>query len=140
MIRTRTPGGVVTPAQWLKLDAVATTYAERGLRITTRQAFQFHGVIKTRLKATMQAINAAMIDTIAACGDVSRNVVVAANPHLSQPRRGPRAGGGGVGAHAAQDTRLLRGLARRGARRRQRRGRRNELWTRLPAAHVQGRL
>src|SRR3546814_11517395 len=84
MIRTRTPGGVVTPAQWLKLDAVATTYAERGLRITTRQAFQFHGVIKTRLKATMQAINAAMIDTIAACGDVSRNVVVAANPHLSR--------------------------------------------------------
>ena len=59
MIRTRTPGGVVTPAQWLKLDAVATTYAERGLRITTRQAFQFHGVIKTELKPTMQAINAA---------------------------------------------------------------------------------
>src|SRR3546814_16894997 len=84
MIRTRTPGGVVTPAQWLKLDAVATTYAERGLRITTRQAFQFHGVIKTRLKATMPALNAAMIDTIAACGDVSRNVVVAANPHLSR--------------------------------------------------------
>ena len=46
MIRTRTPGGVVTPAQWLKLDAIATTFAERGLRITTRQAFQFHGVIK----------------------------------------------------------------------------------------------
>ena len=56
MIRTRTPGGVVTPAQWLKLDAIATTYAERGLRITTRQAFQFHGVIKTRLKPTMQAM------------------------------------------------------------------------------------
>src|SRR5690349_1325891 len=83
MIRTRTPGGVVTPAQWLKLDAVATTFAERGLRITTRQAFQFHGVIKTKLKATMQAINAALIDTLAACGDVNRNVAVAANPHLS---------------------------------------------------------
>ena len=83
MIRTRTPGGVVTPAQWLKLDAIATTYAERGLRITTRQAFQFHGVIKTRLKPTMQAINAALIDTLAACGDVNRNVVVAANPLLS---------------------------------------------------------
>ncbi|HEY1141769.1 MAG TPA: assimilatory sulfite reductase (NADPH) hemoprotein subunit [Lysobacter sp.] len=80
MIRTRTPGGVVTPAQWLKLDSVATTYAERGLRITTRQAFQFHGVIKTELKATMQAINAALIDTLAACGDVNRNVAVAANP------------------------------------------------------------
>ncbi len=83
MIRTRTPGGVVTPQQWLKLDAIATTYAERGLRITTRQAFQFHGVIKTRLKPTMQAINAALIDTLAACGDVNRNVVVAANPLLS---------------------------------------------------------
>jgi sulfite reductase (NADPH) hemoprotein beta-component len=80
MIRTRTPGGVVSPAQWLQLDAVATTFAERGLRITTRQAFQFHGVIKRELKATMQAINAALIDTLAACGDVNRNVAVAANP------------------------------------------------------------
>jgi sulfite reductase (NADPH) hemoprotein beta-component len=84
MIRTRTPGGVVTPEQWLKLDAIATTYAERGLRITTRQAFQFHGVIKRDLKATMQAINAALIDTLAACGDVNRNVAVAANPRLSK--------------------------------------------------------
>ena len=83
MIRTRTPGGVVTPAQWLKLDAIATTYAERGLRVTTRQAFQYHGVIKGELKATMQAINAALIDTLAACGDVNRNIAVAANPHLS---------------------------------------------------------
>jgi sulfite reductase (NADPH) hemoprotein beta-component len=84
MIRTRTPGGVVTPAQWLKLDAIATTWAERGLRVTTRQAFQFHGVIKRDLKKTMQAINAALIDTLAACGDVNRNVAVAANPYLSQ--------------------------------------------------------
>jgi sulfite reductase (NADPH) hemoprotein beta-component len=83
MIRTRTPGGVVTPAQWLKLDAIATTYAERGLRVTTRQAFQYHGVIKGELKATMQAINAALIDTLAACGDVNRNIAVAANPYLS---------------------------------------------------------
>ncbi|GHA77280.1 assimilatory sulfite reductase (NADPH) hemoprotein subunit [Cognatilysobacter bugurensis] len=80
MIRTRTPGGVVSPAQWLQLDAIATTFAERGLRITTRQAFQYHGVIKRELKATMQAINAALVDTLAACGDVNRNVAVAANP------------------------------------------------------------
>jgi sulfite reductase (NADPH) hemoprotein beta-component len=80
MIRTRTPGGVVTPAQWLQLDAIATRHANDSLRITTRQAFQFHGVIKTELKATMQAINAALIDTLAACGDVNRNVMVAANP------------------------------------------------------------
>ncbi|WP_368561635.1 assimilatory sulfite reductase (NADPH) hemoprotein subunit [Pseudoxanthomonas sp. UTMC 1351] len=80
MIRTRTPGGVVTPEQWLKLDDIATRYANHSLRITTRQAFQFHGVIKRELKATMQAINAALIDTLAACGDVNRNVLVAANP------------------------------------------------------------
>ena len=84
MIRTRTPGGVIAPSQWLKLDAIATTYADRGLRITTRQAFQFHGVIKGELKSTMQAINAALIDTLAACGDVNRNIAVAANPYLSQ--------------------------------------------------------
>ncbi len=80
MIRTRTPGGVVTPQQWLQLDAIATRYGNHSLRVTTRQAFQFHGVIKRELKATMQAINAALIDTLAACGDVNRNVLVAANP------------------------------------------------------------
>jgi sulfite reductase (NADPH) hemoprotein beta-component len=84
MIRTRLPGGVVTPEQWLGLDAIATRYANGTLRLTTRQAFQFHGVIKRELKATMQAINAALIDTIAACGDVNRNVMVAANPLESE--------------------------------------------------------
>ncbi|HVK50892.1 MAG TPA: assimilatory sulfite reductase (NADPH) hemoprotein subunit [Pseudoxanthomonas sp.] len=84
MIRTRTPGGVVSPEQWLKLDTIATRYANHSLRITTRQAFQFHGVIKRELKPTMQAINAALIDTLAACGDVNRNVLVAANPLLSR--------------------------------------------------------
>ncbi|MEP6939557.1 MAG: NADPH-dependent assimilatory sulfite reductase hemoprotein subunit, partial [Rudaea sp.] len=84
MIRTRLPGGVVTPAQWLKLDAIATQFANGTLRLTTRQAFQFHGVIKNELKATLQAINAALIDTVAACGDVNRNVMVAANPLQSR--------------------------------------------------------
>ena len=79
MIRTRTPGGVLSATQWLQLDAIATRYATRGLRITTRQALQLHGVVKTELKATMQAINAALIDTLAACGDVNRNVAVAAH-------------------------------------------------------------
>ncbi len=80
MIRTRTPGGVLTPTQWLKLDQIATRFAERGLRITSRQAIQFHGVIKTELKATMQAINAALMDTLAACGDVNRNIAVSTSP------------------------------------------------------------
>ena len=80
MIRTRLPGGVCTPAQWLALDEIAHRYANSTLRLTTRQTFQFHGVIKTELKATMQAINASLIDTIAACGDVNRNVLASANP------------------------------------------------------------
>ncbi len=105
MIRTRTPGGVVTPAQWLKLDAIATTFAERGLRITTRQAFQFHGVIKTELKATMQAINGALIDTLAACGDVNRNVAVAANPHLSAAHATVHAQAAALSEHLLPNTR-----------------------------------
>ena len=105
MIRTRTPGGVVSPAQWLKLDCVATTFAERGLRITTRQAFQFHGVIKTELKPTMQAINAALIDTLAACGDVNRNVAVAANPHQSRAHAAVHAHAAALSEHLLPNTR-----------------------------------
>jgi len=105
MIRTRTPGGVVTPQQWLRLDAIATTYAERGLRITTRQAFQFHGVIKTELKATMRAINAALVDTLAACGDVNRNVVVAANPLVSRTHAQVHAQAAALSEHLLPNTR-----------------------------------
>jgi sulfite reductase (NADPH) hemoprotein beta-component len=105
MIRTRTPGGVVTPEQWLKLDRIATTYAERGLRITTRQAFQFHGVIKRELKATMQAINGALIDTLAACGDVNRNVAVAANPHESAAHGFVHAQAAALSKHLLPNTR-----------------------------------
>lgn len=105
MIRTRTPGGVITPAQWLKLDAIATTYAERGLRITTRQAFQFHGVIKGALKPTMQAINAALIDTLAACGDVNRNIAVASNPHLSSVHRAVQAQAEALSTHLLPNSR-----------------------------------
>jgi sulfite reductase (NADPH) hemoprotein beta-component len=105
MIRTRTPGGVVTPAQWLGLDAIATNYAERGLRITTRQAFQFHGVIKGKLKPTMQAINAQLMDTLAACGDVNRNVAVAANPHQSRAHAAVYAQAAALSEHLLPNTR-----------------------------------
>jgi len=80
MIRTRLPGGVCTPAQWLAMDDLAGRYANGTLRLTTRQAFQLHGVIKRDLKPTIAAMNAALIDTIAACGDVNRNVMCASNP------------------------------------------------------------
>jgi sulfite reductase (NADPH) hemoprotein beta-component len=80
MVRTRLPGGVCTPAQWLALDAIATTFANQTLRITTRQAFQLHGIVKGELSSTMQALNQTLIDTVAACGDVNRNVMCNPNP------------------------------------------------------------
>jgi sulfite reductase (NADPH) hemoprotein beta-component len=84
MIRVRVPGGVCTPAQWLAMDRIATDYANGTLRLTTRQAFQFHGVIKSNLKRSMQAINTALLDTVAACGDVNRNVMCNPNPYQSK--------------------------------------------------------
>lgn len=105
MIRTRTPGGVISPTQWLALDGIATRYANHSLRITTRQAFQFHGVIKRELKATMQAINATLIDTLAACGDVNRNVQVAANPLLSKAHATLYADAARVSEHLLPNTR-----------------------------------
>jgi len=83
MLRLRIPGGVVTPAQWLKLDRIARDYADSAIRLTTRQTVQFHGVIKHNLKATMREIDAAALDTLAACGDVNRNVLASSNPHVS---------------------------------------------------------
>jgi sulfite reductase (NADPH) hemoprotein beta-component len=80
MIRTRLPGGVCTPAQWLALDGLAGRYGNGTLRLTSRQAFQLHGVIKTDLKQTIAAMNAALVDSIAACGDVNRNVLASPNP------------------------------------------------------------
>ncbi len=84
MIRVRLPGGVTTSKQWLALDAIAGTYANHSLRLTTRQTFQFHGVIKSNMRRTMQAINAALLDTLAACGDVNRNVLATSSPYFSK--------------------------------------------------------
>ena len=87
MLRLRIPGGLMTAKQWIALDDIASTYANGTLRLTTRETFQYHGVIKSNLRRTMQAINAAALDTIAACGDVNRNVMTAANPHLSKAHK-----------------------------------------------------
>jgi sulfite reductase (NADPH) hemoprotein beta-component len=80
LIRVRIPGGVVTPKQWLQMDDLSEQYANHTLKLTTRQAFQLHGVIKTNLKKTVQGMNAVLLDTIAACGDVNRNVMCHPNP------------------------------------------------------------
>ncbi|HET6559426.1 MAG TPA: assimilatory sulfite reductase (NADPH) hemoprotein subunit [Prolixibacteraceae bacterium] len=83
LIRVRIPGGVVNPSQWLQMDSISEQYANHTLKLTTRQAFQLHGVIKTNLKKTIQEINAGLMDTIAACGDVNRNVMSHPNPSES---------------------------------------------------------
>ncbi len=84
LIRVRLPGGVVTPKQWLQMDEISEQYANHTLKLTTRQAFQLHGVIKSNLKKTIQGINTALLDTIAACGDVNRNVMSHPNPAESE--------------------------------------------------------
>ncbi|HEX8127355.1 MAG TPA: NADPH-dependent assimilatory sulfite reductase hemoprotein subunit [Allosphingosinicella sp.] len=83
MIRVRLPGGTCTPEQWLKLDALARAHGGETLRLTTRQTFQFHWVLKEDVRATIQGLHEVLLDTIAACGDVSRNVMCAADPEDS---------------------------------------------------------
>lgn len=104
MIRLRIPGGVCTPDQWLKLDRIARDYANGTLRLTTRQTFQFHGVIKSNLKTTMRAIDGALLDTLAACGDVNRNVLATSNPHRSQAHQSALALAQEISAHLLPHT------------------------------------
>ena len=87
MIRARIPGGLLTTAQWLAMDRIAREFANDSIRLTTRQAVQFHGVIKRRLKRTIADINSAALDTLAACGDVNRNVMSPPLPGLSRVHR-----------------------------------------------------
>ena len=87
MIRARIPGGLLTTSQWLGLDRIALDYANRTIRLTTRQAIQYHGVVKRNLKQTVAEINQATLDTIAACGDVNRNVMSPPLPALSSIHR-----------------------------------------------------
>jgi sulfite reductase (NADPH) hemoprotein beta-component len=84
MIRVRIPGGVLTPAQWIALDQVARDYGNRSMRLTTRQTVQLHGVIKSNLKTTLKQIDAVLLNSFAACGDVNRNVMCNPNPDQSR--------------------------------------------------------
>src|SRR4029077_7758334 len=83
MIRVRISGGVLTPAQWLTLDRVARDYGNGTMRLTTRQTVQLHGVIKFNLKTTLKAIDDQLLGSVAACGDVNRNVMCNPNPYQS---------------------------------------------------------
>jgi len=78
MIRSRIPGGAVTPEQYLVEDDLADRYGNGSLRITTRQGFQLHGIIKGDIRATIKSINDSLLSTLSACGDVNRNVMACA--------------------------------------------------------------
>lgn len=83
MIRVRTPAGFATPKQWLVMDELAHKYGNGTLKLTTRQAFQMHGILKWNMKKNIQEMNDALLDSIAACGDVNRNVMCSPNPNQS---------------------------------------------------------
>src|SRR5208283_326228 len=92
MVRGRIPGGVMTARQWRVFDLLATTYGNNTLRITTRQSIQFHGILKSGLRAVIQGINESLLSTLAACGDVNRNVLAPPTPAYTKAREEVYAG------------------------------------------------
>lgn len=84
MVRIRIPGGVLTPVQYLVCDDLASRYANNTLRVTSRQGLQFHGVAKGGLRALVKGINDALLSTLAACGDINRNVMAPATPAMNE--------------------------------------------------------
>jgi sulfite reductase (NADPH) hemoprotein beta-component len=86
MVRGRIPGGVMTAGQWCVFDDLASQYGNHTLRITTRQSIQFHGVVKSHLRPLVKSINEALLSTLAACGDVNRNVLAPPMPAFTRAR------------------------------------------------------
>jgi sulfite reductase (NADPH) hemoprotein beta-component len=83
MIRLRLPGGFLTSEQWAGLHAIAENHSTGVIKITTRQTIQLHGILKSHVKPTIQSFNLQHLDSIAACGDVNRNVTCTSNPSES---------------------------------------------------------
>ncbi len=83
MIRLRIPGGVINANQWIATHEISEQFGTGTLKITTRQTVQLHGLLKHQLRPTIQAFNTAKLDSIAACGDVNRNVIVSSHPQIS---------------------------------------------------------
>ncbi|AET39928.1 sulfite reductase (NADPH) subunit beta Ecym_5152 [Eremothecium cymbalariae DBVPG len=81
MVRTRLAGGVANPDQYLILDRMADTTGNGTIKITTRATFQLHGILKKDLKHTIRSLNSTLMDTLGACGDLNRNVMISALPH-----------------------------------------------------------
>ncbi|MCT2563428.1 NADPH-dependent assimilatory sulfite reductase hemoprotein subunit [Chryseobacterium herbae] len=83
MIRLRLPGGFLTSEQWAGLHEIAENHSTGVIKITTRQTIQLHGILKSHVKPTIQNFNLQHLDSIAACGDVNRNVTCTSNPSES---------------------------------------------------------
>ena len=83
MIRMRMPAGELSANQWKQVDEISNTYGNNTIKLSSRQAVQFHGIIKFDLKKTIQMMNDALLDSIAGCGDVNRNVMCTPDPSLS---------------------------------------------------------
>ena len=86
MVRGRIPGGVMTAKQWCVFDDLSTQYGNSTLRITTRQSIQFHGIVMSGLRPLVAKINESLLSTLAACGDVNRNVMAAPTPAYTKAR------------------------------------------------------
>ncbi len=140
MVRMRIPAGIVTPAQWLTIEKLAKERANGTIRLTTRETVQFHGILKSNLRPLMQGLNAVTLDTIAACGDVNRNVIATVAPwqrdHYAAISTLAR---GSVRASAAENPRLARDLAGRGTDFRRRCRGRADLRADVSAAEIQDR-
>ena len=85
MLRTRNPGGFIPPQLYLALDKLSDDYGNHTMRVTTRQGFQLHGILKKNLKATIAAIVKNMGSTLGACGDLNRNIMAPAAPFKNKP-------------------------------------------------------
>ena len=80
MVRTSVPGGILTSRQWIAMDDMASQYGNNTLRVTTRQTIQFHGILKSNVRALIKGLNESLVSTLAACGDVRRNVMAPPTP------------------------------------------------------------
>src|SRR5271157_5948964 len=86
MVRSRVPGGVLSARQYATFDTLAASHANNTLRITTRQTIQFHGIVKNNLRAVVKGINDSLLSTLAACGDVNRNILAPPTPAYTPAR------------------------------------------------------
>ncbi len=87
MLRARVPGGIINWKQWKAIDKISRELTSSGIRLTTRQTFQYHGILKKNVKPLIKGINKAFIDSLAACGDVNRNVLCNSNPLESETHK-----------------------------------------------------